>query len=319
MRVVVAGAAGFIGSKLSARLMDRGHQVIGIDAFLAESYPASLKRENVATLANKHPSFQLVEVDLRTAHLPPIIEGCDAIVNQAAMAGLFPSWRDLDLYLSCNVAAVGRLLDAAIACETPRFIQISTSSVYGRNAVGNEDQPRLPISPYGVTKLAAETLMGAYSENYGLPGMILRYFSVYGPGQRPDMAYSIFSEALIDGAPITIYGDGTQSRNNVYIDDCIDGTIAALEEFKAFGVYNIAGPKPIRLLDAIEVLADEIGTAPNITFTPDAPGDQYQTHGDISRAVADFRYNPTVEPEHGLRQQARWHLARRASRVASDI
>lgn len=311
MRIVVTGAAGFIGSNLTRELLTQGHEVVGIDAFLEESYPAGLKWANLASIPEGR-NFTFHQVDLRTYGLEAIVDGADAIINEAAMPGLFPSWDYLDLYVSNNVVAMGRLLDAARATGVDRFIQISTSSVYGRNAIGNETQATEPTSPYGVTKLAAEKLLLAYVENFDFPGMILRYFSVYGPGQRPDMAYNIFSEALIDDREIVLFGDGTQSRSNTFIDDCVEGTINAVENFQQGGIYNIAGATSIRLIDALEILADEIGTRPRVRWQERAPGDQYETHGDISRAADAFGYNPSTDPETGLRRQAAWQVGRRA-------
>ena len=311
MRVIVTGAAGFVGSHLSRRLVQLGHDVVGVDAFLTDSYDPGLKRKNLGTLLDER-RFRLVEEDLRTTDLRPILEGADVIVNEAAMPGLLPSWDKLDVYASNNIVALGRLMDAARETSIDRFVHISTSSVYGRNAVGGEDQPTQPVSPYGVTKLAAENLIDAYRQNFGFSAMILRYFSVYGPGQRPDMAYHIFTEALIDGRPITVFGDGTQSRSNAYVDDCVDGTIRAIEQYRPGEVFNIAGSASISLNDALAVLADAVGATPTIEHAPRAPGDQYETRGDITKARDAFGYDPATPPEDGLRRQAAWHLSRRA-------
>ena len=225
MRILVTGAAGFIGSTLCERLVADGHEVRGIDAFVG-AYPEDVKRRNLAALMAS-PAFTFSVADLRTADLEPIVDGVEVIVNEAAVAGLAPSWADLDLYASCNLVGLGRLIEAARGAAVKRFVQVSTSSVYGIDAVGGETRPLRPASPYGVTKLAAEQLVLAHVDAFGLPATILRYFSIYGPRQRPDMAYHKFIEAMLDGRPITIFGDGEQTRSNTYVDDCVEATVRA--------------------------------------------------------------------------------------------
>ena len=183
MRVLVTGVAGFIGSHLAERLLHEGHEVVGIDAFLGANTTRGWER-NLERLRGRR-AFSFHNADLRTADLLPIVADCDALVHEAAVAGLARSWDDLELYASCNLLALGRLLDAVRRVGLQRFVHISTSSVYGRNAVGDETLPTRPTSPYGITKLAAEQLVLAYVEAFGLPAIILRYFSIYGPRQRP--------------------------------------------------------------------------------------------------------------------------------------
>jgi len=315
--VLVTGCAGFVGSHLVDALLEEGHHVIGVDAFIPY-YPRSVKEENLAQ-ARTSPRFEFVEADLRNADLRPLVARSDAIVHEAAMAGLVRSWADLELYASCNLLALGRLLDAVVAEGGRRFLQISTSSVYGREAVGDETLPLRPSSPYGVTKLAAEQLVLAYVENHAIPASIVRYFSIYGPRQRPDMGYHLFAEALLDDRPITIYGDGEQSRSNTHVSDAVRGTIEALDGAAVGEVYNIGGGASITVNLAIDELARAIGTRPRIVHGPVRPGDQRHTAADTQRAREAFGYVPRVDPVAGLIDQARWHQDRRGETVRSSV
>lgn len=306
-RFLVTGAAGFVGSQLVEALLDAGHAVTGIDAFV-DSYAEHRKRRNLLR-ACAHPAFTFAEVDLRVDDLAPWLDGVDVVVNEAAFAGLPRSWTDLDAYVTCNLLAVGRLVAASLAAGVERLLQISTSSVYGRDAVGDETAPTRPVSPYGISKLAAEQLVLAHVTAHGLPATILRYFSIYGPRQRPDMAYHVFVERLRRGEPLTVYGDGHQSRSNTYVDDCVRATVAAVDGGEVGEVYNIGGGQEIELLDAIDVLADALGTTPRLEHAPARIGDQRRTCADTSRARDAFGYEPRVPPEEGLRRQVAWHLA----------
>jgi nucleoside-diphosphate-sugar epimerase len=311
MRILVTGAAGFIGSTLCERLVADGHAVHGIDAFVG-SYPEDVKRRNLATV-QQSPSFTFSVADLRTADLAPLLEGTEVVVNEAAVAGLAPSWADLELYVSCNVIGLGRLLEGARSAGVRRFVQVSTSSVYGLDAVGDEARPLRPASPYGVTKLAAEHLVLAHVSAFGFPATILRYFSIYGPRQRPDMAYHRFIEAMLDGRPITIYGDGEQTRSNTYVDDCVEGTVRAIERAEVGEVYNIGGGHTIALNEAVRLIAEATGREPVIERRPAVPGDQRHTSADIGKARSALGYAPAIEPAEGLRRQVAWHVARRSS------
>jgi nucleoside-diphosphate-sugar epimerase len=309
VKVVVTGAAGFIGSTLAEALVAAGHEVVGLDAFI-DYYPRPMKEANLDGLAPM-PGFSFGEIDLRTDDIDPWLDGADAIVHEAAMAGLMRSWTDLELYASCNLLATNRLIDAARRAGAKRFVLASTSSVYGTEAVGDEDRPLEPSSPYGITKLAAEKLVLAHVALHGFPATIIRYFSIYGPRQRPDMAYHLFTEAMLDRRPITVFGDGEQTRSNTYIDDAVNGTILALERGVVGGIYNIGGGRTISLNEAIALIAEHVGVEPIIERRDARPGDQRHTSADVSRARAALGYAPTVEPREGLRRQVAWHLARR--------
>jgi nucleoside-diphosphate-sugar epimerase len=308
VKILVTGAAGFVGSHVVDRLLADGHDVVGLDAFIPY-YPRSEKEENLKGVLG-HPRFTFAERDLRTDPLADLLHSVDGVIHEAAMAGLMLSWTDLDLYSSCNLIGTQRLLDAVVEAGVPRFVHVSTSSVYGAEAVGNEDRPTVPTSPYGITKLAAEHLVRAAAHRHGVQAAILRYFSVYGPRQRPDMAYHLFTRALWEGRPITVYGDGLQSRSNTYVDDCVAATLAALIEMPAGGTFNVGGGEEITLLDAIDILAGTLGVRPQIRHEPARPGDQRRTVADFSRATEALGYRPQVAPADGLPRQVAWHLAR---------
>src|SRR5437660_822012 len=221
MNCVVTGAAGFIGSHLCEHLLRLGHKVTGVDAFVPYYAPA-IKERNLGAL-HENAAFRLHRVDLRTDSLDAILPDAHVVFHLAAMPGLKQSWTDFDAYATCNIQATQRLLEALrrSAAHLQRLIYASTSSVYGRFASGDESLPTKPISPYGITKLAGENLCRAYAEAHGLPVVVLRYFSVYGPRQRPDMGYHKFVRALLRNEPITVCGDGQQVRGNTYIADCV--------------------------------------------------------------------------------------------------
>jgi UDP-glucuronate 4-epimerase len=311
VRIVVTGAAGFIGSTLAEALIAAGHEVIGLDAFVPY-YPRPMKEANLAALGDT-ADFRFGEVDLRTDELEPWLDGADAVVHEAAMAGLMRSWTDLELYSSCNILATNRLIEAARLAGVKRFVLASTSSVYGTEAVGDEDRALEPSSPYGITKLAAEKLVLAHVALHGFPATIIRYFSIYGPRQRPDMAYHRFIEAMLDRQPITVFGDGEQTRSNTYIDDAVNGTIRALERGAVGGIYNIGGGRTISLNDAISMIAGHLGVEPIIEREPARPGDQRHTSADVTRAREALGYEPQVEPSEGLGRQVEWHRARRGA------
>jgi UDP-glucuronate 4-epimerase len=298
-----------MGSNIVEQLLDDGHDVVGVDAFI-DSYPRNYKEDNLQN-ALAHPAFKFHELDLRSDSLDSVLTGVDAVINEAAMPGLPRSWSEFGAYATNNIDATQRLLEASIRAGIRRLVHVSTSSVYGRFALGDEDSPTRPVSPYGVTKLAAEHLALAYMANTGLDVVILRYFSVYGPRQRPDMAYHIFAEALLDRRPITVFGDGQQTRSSTFVADCVRGTVGALDGARPGAVYNIGGAEAITLLTAIDLLADALGVKADIEFAPARAGDQRDTRADTRRAAADFGYRASVLPADGIRLQSRWHLSRR--------
>jgi nucleoside-diphosphate-sugar epimerase len=302
---LVTGAAGFIGSHLSEKLLDLGHDVIGLDAFIPY-YPQSLKEKNlVASQAN--PRYRFERRDLRHDDCSDLVRDVDVVFHLAAMPGLVRSWSDFDLYTTCNVQATQRLLEAVRAAgpKLGRFIHISTSSVYGRFASGDESLPLKPTSPYGVTKLAAEQLCRAFEESYNLPLVVLRYFSVYGPRQRPDMGYNIFINALLKGETITVNGDGQQVRGNTYISDCVDVTIRAAEA-RVGETYNVGGGETASVWDILHKLEKIAGAKAQIRREPARPGDQRYTFADTTRLRRHLSWEPKVSLDDGLAKQVEW-------------
>ena len=249
--ILVTGAAGFIGSHLVDRLLADGRTVVGVDCF-TDYYPRAVKERNLAG-ARGSDAFTLVEADLRTADLRPILDGVDAVVHEAAMGGLVRSWSSFESYLSCNVLGTQRLVEAIRDVGVPHLVHASTSSVYGRASSGDEDRVPAPDSPYGVTKLAAEHLIQAYRRNFDLPMTILRYFSIYGPRQRPDMGYHIFIDRILRGETITVYGTGF----GPYSQKIIDG-------------FTFPDPSDYLVVDPVEVNAGGVSIRPE--WSGGAPG-----------------------------------------------
>jgi nucleoside-diphosphate-sugar epimerase len=305
MRCLVTGAAGFIGSHLCERLVQEGHEVLGIDAFIPYYDPA-IKKRNLAELLN-HSRFRFYDLDLRTADLNQLVSSVEYIFHLAAMPGLVQAWQDFEGYWTCNVLATHRLLEAirTAASRLRRFLYISTSSVYGRYASGDESLPLKPISPYGVTKLAAEHLCRAHAEAYGLPLVVLRYFSVYGPRQRPDMAYHRFIEALLRDEPVIIYGDGLQVRGNTYISDCVEATLRAMDACPG-ETYNVGGGETATVWDIVRKLEMITGRRARIRQEAARPGDQRYTFADTTKLRLHFSWQPRVGLDEGLRRQWLW-------------
>jgi len=232
-----------------------------------------------------------------------MLDGTDVVVNLAAMPGLTPSWTEFQTYQDCNTLVVQRTLEDLVNHPGIHLIQASSSSVYGSRIDGSEDNLLQPISPYGVTKLAAEQLINAYRENYGIKATVLRYFSAYGPGQRPDMAYAVICRRILEGLPISITSDGRQTRSNTFIDDVVDATLKACH-VRPNSVLNISGAESIALLDAVAIIADTLDREPTIEFIPARPGDQLATHGTSERAAKELGWHPNTNMRAGLRLQA---------------
>jgi nucleoside-diphosphate-sugar epimerase len=305
MKCVVTGAAGFIGSHLCERLLADGHDVVGLDCFVPY-YPRPVKDRNLAAVGVR-PRFQFAQVDLRQDDLIGQVAGAEAVFHLAAMPGLVRSWTDFDGYWTCNVQATQRLLEAVsrAAPGLQRFVYASTSSVYGRFASGDETLPTKPVSPYGVTKLAAEHLCRAYAEAHGLPLVVLRYFSVYGPRQRPDMAYHRFIDALLRGQTIQVCGDGEQVRGNTYVADCVAATVAALAA-PVFETYNVGGGEAATVWDILRKLEKVSGRPARVKRVPERPGDQRYTFADTAKLSRQLGWRPASSLEEGLARQWAW-------------
>lgn len=305
-RCMVTGAAGFVGSHLSEALTARGIDVVGVDTFVPY-YPREIKEGNLATLRTR-PNFHFHEVDLRTGELAPLMDGCETVFHLAAMPGLMKSWSNFSLYNTCNCDATLRMLEAARAVNVGQFIHVSTSSVYGKEATQGEDATLQPFSPYGITKLAAENLCRAFESNFGLPITILRYFSVYGPRQRPDMAYNILIRTLLTGGTFTMFGDGEQTRSNTFVSDCVKATLLAADKRDAAlgNVFNVGGGEIVSLIDVIRRLEALTGKKAHIDHKPPRPGDQKHTAANIAKARQLLGYNPTTPYAEGLKAQVEW-------------
>ena len=304
MRCLVTGAAGFVGSHLSERLLGDGHEVVGIDVFHAY-YPRQRKERHLAPLRDQ-ARFTLHELDLRTADLAPVLDGVDVVFHLAAMPGLLRSWDWFEEYMTCNVLGTQRLLEAARVAPPGAFVNVSTSSVYGRVSSCSEDAMPQPISPYGATKLCAEKLAMAYRETFGLPVVGLRYFSVYGPRQRPDMGYAIFIDRVLRGERITIFGDGEQTRGNTYVADCVEATILAATRGTPGEIYNVGGGESRSANWIVETVQRLAGRAVEVVHGPGRPGEQREALADTTRARRDLGWEPKTSLEAGLTAQIAW-------------
>jgi nucleoside-diphosphate-sugar epimerase len=316
MKCLVTGSAGFIGSHLCERLVRDGHTVVGIDAFLP-CYPRAVKEANLTTL-REQSAYAHLTLDLRSDPLDAALDGIEAVFHLAAAPGLAKSWTDFEHYQSCNLTATQRLLEAARHVRTMRrFICASTSSVYGRFSAGDETMPTRPISPYGLTKLAAENLCRVY-EAFDLPVVVLRYFSVYGPRQRPDMGYHRFIAALLANEPITVFGDGMQIRGNTYIDDCVAATVSALHA-PVGETYNVGGGETASVWDILGKLEKIIHRKAVIRRAPPRPGDQRSTCADTSKLRRHLGWEPRTTLNDGLTRQVNWQRYLAWERGAAQV
>jgi len=306
VHALVTGAAGFIGSTLTERLLADGATVTGVDCF-TDYYDIALKRKNVEP-ALKHANYELLELDLGAADLAALPR-VDVVFHQAAQAGVRASWgKDFTSYAHHNVLATQRLLERYRDEKLQRFVYASSSSVYGDAERYPTDEALLPrpFSPYGVTKLAGEHLVLLYGRNFGIPVSALRYFTVYGPRQRPDMAFHKFCKAMLAGEEIPVYGDGRQSRDFTFITDAIEANVRAWQRSAPQGVYNIGGGSQVDVLEAIAILEEALGVKAKLRFEPRPPGDPLRTRADATRLRTDLDYETKVGIREGLAAEAAW-------------
>jgi len=308
VKAFVTGAAGFIGSTLCDRLIADGADVIGLDCF-TDHYARAIKERNLSGLAG-HPRFRFVESTIRDADLNALVRNRTHVFHLAAQAGVRKSWgHDFAVYTINNIEATQMLLEAVRGSSAlERLVYASSSSVYGDSVSMpmREDALPQPVSPYGVTKLAAEHLCHLYHTTWGVPAVSLRYFSVYGPRQRPDMGFHKFLRAVIRAEPIRLYGDGDQTRDFTYVHDAVNATVAAAVRGVPGHVYNIGGGSCVSVNHVVEMIARVAGRQPVVQVDPAQPGDMRHTYADTSRARAELGFQPQVSLEQGLQAEYQW-------------
>jgi UDP-glucuronate 4-epimerase len=303
MRYIVTGAAGFIGSHLAEALLSAGHEVLGVDSY-TDYYERSRKERNAA-------GIDVLESDLADAALPSILAGVDGVYHLAGQPGVRASWGEtFELYLRRNVLATQRVFEAA-ADAGVRVVFASSSSVYGdaERYPTPEDVVPQPISPYGITKLACEQLAVAIERARGLQSVALRYFTVYGPRQRPDMAFTAMLEALARGETFRLFGDGSAARSFTYVGDAVAATIAAMERGRPGEIYNVGGGDEATMNEAIDLAERISGRKLDVERTGTAAGDVRRTRADVSKAAADLAWSPKTPLEAGMRTQWEWAAA----------
>ena len=307
MKALVTGAAGFIGSHLTTALLDRGAEVVGIDCF-SDYYPRAIKEANLRDAVGRR-GFRLVEARIQDADLASLLAGVSHVFHLAAQAGVRKSWgSDFRVYTENNVDATQQLLEACVGKDLKRFVYASSSSLYGDRGElpMREDALPQPVSPYGVTKLAAEQLCYLYFANHAVPTTSVRYFTVYGPRQRPDMAFNRFIKSALARAAITLYGDGRQTRDFTYVDDAVAATIAAGDAGVPGRAYNIGGGSRVTVNHVIEVIGQIMGKAVDVRREPAQKGDMRDTYADTSLARADLGFEPRVPLAEGIEAEYRW-------------
>jgi UDP-glucose 4-epimerase len=307
MKALVTGAAGFIGSHLVSALLDRGADVRGIDCF-TDYYARGIKEANL-DVNRRRPGFRFLEGRVQDADLPALLEGVTHVFHLAAQAGVRKSWgSDFRIYTDHNIDASQQLLEACVGRPLHRVVYASSSSLYGDNAAipMREDALPQPVSPYGVTKLAAEQLCYLYHVNHGVPATSVRYFTVYGPRQRPDMAFHRFFRAALDGQPIVVYGDGEQTRDFTFVADAVAATIAAGERGVPGRAYNIGGGSRVTVNQVLQIVERLVGRPLAVRREQPQKGDMRDTYADTSLARADLGFVPAVSLEDGLESEYRW-------------
>ncbi len=308
-RILVTGCAGFVGWKVSQKLLERGAYVLGVDS-LNDCYDTRLKEWRLETL-QKLPNFSFIKEDItRVEALEAIFNSCrfEAVINLAARAGVRESVANPRIYFETNVTGTLNLLESCRTYGVEKFVLASSSSVYAAGGVPfrEGDSSDAPLSPYAASKKAAEVLSHSYHYLHGLDVTVLRYFTVYGPAGRPDMAYFKFIQKINDGEPIEVFGDGTQRRDFTYIDDIAEGTLRALQPC-GYEIINLGHNQPVELNHVIRLIGEALGKLPSVTYRPKHPADVPDTWADISRAQEILGWNPSVDIEEGLRRTVEWY------------
>jgi len=307
MRCLVSGVAGFIGSHLAERLVRDGHEVISIDCFL-DYYPREVKEENLAGL-KKSPNFHFQEANLLELDLPALVQKTDFIFHLAAQAGVRASWGEsFSIYTENNIRATQRLLESCKGQKVSKFILASSSSVYGdaEEMPTSENSAPKPVSPYGLSKLACEHLCYLYWKNHKIPYLALRYFTVYGPRQRPDMAFHKFLRSALHGKEIEIYGDGNQTRDFTYISDIINATVKSISTDAVAESVNLGGGSPATIWQVLNIIEEITGKRVRLRHIEEQKGDVRHTCADITKAQRILGYAPQVRLGEGLRKQFLW-------------
>jgi UDP-glucose 4-epimerase len=307
LNVLVTGAAGFIGSHLCEYLISRDCHVVGVDNF-SDYYERSIKEANLQEVRRK-AKFEFVEASLLRVDLDELVKGKDVVFHQAAQAGVRASWGEsFRIYTDANILATQQLLEACKEKGVGKFVYASSSSVYGDtlDLPMNEQSLPAPVSPYGVSKLAAEHLCRLYHKNFGVPTVSLRYFTVFGPRQRPDMAFHRFFKWALSNSPLVVYGDGKQSRDFTCVDDIVEANWLAFENGRGGDVFNIGGGSRITLNGAIEIIKGIVGSDFEVQYQDVAKGDVRHTSADMTKAKEVLGYRPKVSIEEGLRREYDW-------------
>ncbi len=308
-RIIVTGGAGFIGSHLCEALLRKGHDVVALDNF-DDFYDPAVKRRNLRE-AQESDQFTLIEGDIRDEGVVKEVvqPGTHAIVHLAARAGVRPSIEDPLLYQDVNVRGTMVLLEACRSVESCKFIFASSSSVYGNRTEGpfrESDRVDDPISPYAATKKAGELLAHAYHHLFKFPVACLRFFTVFGPRQRPDLAIHKFARLILAGKPLPVFGDGSMRRDFTYVEDTVDGIIRAIDQCEGYHIYNLGNASPVSVSELVAALEKALGKKAMIETKPLQPGDVQQTHADVSLACRELGYKPKTDLQSGLAQFAAW-------------
>jgi nucleoside-diphosphate-sugar epimerase len=307
MNCLVTGAAGFIGSHLSRRLIREGLSVTGVDSF-TDYYPRWIKEKNLS-LIKEESKFSFIEEDINSLDLSQLLQGFDCVFHMAAQAGVRASWGlSFSEYLRNNIEATQRLLEESKELPLHRFVYASSSSVYGycTELPMSESSPLLPFSPYGVTKLAGENLCYLYSKNYGVPTISLRFFTVYGPGQRPDMAFHKFFKSVSENKPITVFGTGEQTRDFTFIDDIVNALLTCITDGRLGETYNLGGGNRKMLKDLFPLFEEICEKKISIKWEENQKGDVPHTLADIQKAKNELGFDPKMPIEEGLSEEWEW-------------